>query len=110
MRELEPELSSDSDSSEKMSEEPEEETSGEMGKMSERSGEEIYGEVDKRMGEPTGLVAQEKRSILRRLFCTLPRFFFQNYHCFSTCFVTILVLLRPVCDRNTRSESAMCCV
>ena len=30
--------------------------------------------------------------------------FFQIYHCFSTCFVTILVLLRSVCDQNPRSD------
>ncbi|MCJ1471218.1 hypothetical protein MMC07_009866 [Pseudocyphellaria aurata] len=75
--ELEPELSSDSDSSEEMSKEPEKETSGEMGEMSEGSGEkenrgvseredeEVYEEVDEQMGGSTGniVVAHEKMSI-----------------------------------------------
>ncbi|MCJ1463153.1 hypothetical protein MMC07_001758 [Pseudocyphellaria aurata] len=75
--ELEPESSSDSDSSEEMSEEAEGETSGEMGEMSEgsgekedggvseREGEEVYGDVDEEKGGSTGniVVAQDKMSI-----------------------------------------------
>ena len=67
MLELEPELSSDSDSSEEMGEEPEEETSGEMGEMIEGLSEEVYGQLDEQMGGPTGVVAQEKTSIIHLL-------------------------------------------
>ena len=71
MRELEPESSSDFDSSKEMSEEPEEKTVGEMDEMSEGSGEEVYGEVDEKMS--INKVSTE----LRRIFPSLPRFFFK---------------------------------
>ena len=68
MRELEPQSSFDFDSSEEMSEE---ETVGEMDEMSERPGEEVYGEVDEKMS--INKVSTE----LRRIFPSLPRFFFK---------------------------------